>query len=285
MSLMEFPRNVVPLGPADQDPWNDILYAQMTRADPPGMRRVTRPQITTSHHLPGSWRLAWYPEDPGIYPDCVHKAGPEDMDVDRACQEIATDSSYHGRVTSNPFCPLVGNKLMQSQRHVNTLTRLWYLLEGDTKPEVSDWLVYRRVLLKGLWNQVSDIYPISAVTPDFYLYPRPDPLVYTDYPFNWYPLDGPPSLIMEVTEDVTAFFDYGVKVSLYARMGVAEYWILDPHCQETPPLHGWKLIPEGIYKPIEPLADGSVWPPRVLQGIWFLQNNLLTLIKRDRIPV
>lgn len=42
-------------------------------------------------------------------------------------------------------------------------------------------------------------------------------------------IDGAPDLLVEILAPGTARRDLGIKATLYARYGVAYYWVLDPH--------------------------------------------------------
>ena len=44
-------------------------------------------------------------------------------------------------------------------------------------------------------------------------------------------IEGPPDLMVEILSPSTEARDRGYKKSLYARFGVAEYWIMDPKTQ------------------------------------------------------
>ena len=67
---------------------------------------------------------------------------------------------------------------------------------------------------------------------------------------------------MEVASPSTASNDLGHKRDLYAQLGIAEYWRLDPTGGELygQPLTGERLV-DGEYQPYElhSDADGTVW--------------------------
>ena len=72
----------------------------------------------------------------------------------------------------------------------------------------------------------------------------------------------PPDFVMEVASPSTADNDLGYKGLLYARLGIQEYWRLDPTGGELygRPLVGERLV-DGEYRPYElhTAADGTTW--------------------------
>ena len=72
----------------------------------------------------------------------------------------------------------------------------------------------------------------------------------------------PPDFVLEVASPSTASNDLGHKRDLYARLGIAEYWRLDPTGGELygQPLTGERLV-DGEYQPYElnSDADGTIW--------------------------
>jgi Uma2 family endonuclease len=69
-----------------------------------------------------------------------------------------------------------------------------------------------------------------------------------------------PDVVFEITSKSTEEEDLGRKRTLYARLGVQEYFLFDP-LQEylRPPLQGYRLV-DGVYRPVvpEPSSDGEV---------------------------
>lgn len=66
-----------------------------------------------------------------------------------------------------------------------------------------------------------------------------------------------PCFVIEVTSPTTRREDRGKKRDIYARLGVAEYFLYDPQAEYLrPPLQGFRLA-VGVYLPIEPDADGA----------------------------
>ena len=72
----------------------------------------------------------------------------------------------------------------------------------------------------------------------------------------------PPDFVMEVASPSTADNDLGHKRLLYARLGIREYWRLDPRGGELygQPLVGERLV-DGEYRPFELhiAEDGTTW--------------------------
>ena len=103
----------------------------------------------------------------------------------------------------------------------------------------------------------------DRVGPDCFITLGANPDLVYQFPnyFVW-EVGKPPDFVMEVASPSTASNDLGHKRDLYARLGVPEYWKLDPTGGE---LYGAALVGErlvdGEYVPfglnVEP--DGSVW--------------------------
>ena len=84
-----------------------------------------------------------------------------------------------------------------------------------------------------------------------------------DVPNYWMWQHGkPPDFVMEVASPSTAANDLGPKRLLYARLGIQEYWRLDPTGGELygQPLVGERLV-DGKYQPFElhTADDGTTW--------------------------
>ena len=69
----------------------------------------------------------------------------------------------------------------------------------------------------------------------------------------------PPDVVFEVTSRSTRGEDLRTKHELYARLGVAEYFLFDPLGEYLrPPLQGYRLT-QGHYRMLSPAEDGSLW--------------------------
>ena len=86
-----------------------------------------------------------------------------------------------------------------------------------------------------------------------------------------------PSLIFEITSEDTWRVDLGEKRDLYARLGVAEYFVFDPEVNYIDPvLQGFRLE-NGQYVALTPAADSSL-ESRELQLRLVPQDNWLRLV-------
>ena len=74
-------------------------------------------------------------------------------------------------------------------------------------------------------------------------------------------IQGTPDLVVEVLSPSTADRDRQLKLGLYARFGVREYWIVDPIEESVQVL---ELGPEGL-GPAQTYTTGAV-PSRVVAG-------------------
>jgi Uma2 family endonuclease len=95
----------------------------------------------------------------------------------------------------------------QNWRHASSVDRAWEVL--------------RRVLTAGFWVRMQlplNLGPHSAPEPDISVVAgrRSD---YTDHPTT--------ALLLVEVSDTTLAYDRGPKASLYARIGIADYWIIN----------------------------------------------------------
>ncbi len=69
----------------------------------------------------------------------------------------------------------------------------------------------------------------------------------------------PPDVVFELTSPSTRSEDCRTKHDLYARLGVAEYFLFDPLAEYLrPPFQGYRLR-RGHYRSLRPAGDGSLW--------------------------
>ena len=68
---------------------------------------------------------------------------------------------------------------------------------------------------------------------------------------------GPPDLVVEVASPSTRRRDHGVKLEIYARYGVAEYWLVDPAAKavETLRLENGRFITTSRLGPTDALTS------------------------------
>ncbi len=154
-----------------------------------------------------------------------------------------------------------------------------YYPESDGKPMAEtdlhrDEMFDLIARLQGRYADAPDVYvsgnlllyyqegdPRAAVAPDVFVVqgvPKGQRRIYK----LW--LEGvPPAVVIEVTSRKTKGEDRRTKRALYARLGVAEYFMYDPEAEYlSPPLQGLRLI-AGMYQPQVPLADGSLRSERL----------------------
>ena len=102
------------------------------------------------------------------------------------------------------------------------------------------------------------------IAPDIYIAFGVDaPGIWANLPNYWmWEVGKPPDFALEVASPSTADNDLGHKRDLYARLGITEYWRLDPTGGELygKPLEGERLV-DGVYRPFEVNtdADGTIW--------------------------
>ena len=145
--------------------------------------------------------------------------------------------------------------------------------ESDGKPMAEsdlhrDWMVRIIELLKahfaGQRVYVSGnllIYyvegdPKKCVAPDAFVVKDCDPRRRKIY--KLWEEGKPPNFVLETTSDSTQSEDLQHKMRLYARLGVAEYFLYDPLGDWLePPLLGYRMVGGG-YVPLEPGDNGGI---------------------------
>lgn len=91
-------------------------------------------------------------------------------------------------------------------------------------------------------------------------------------------LNGPADLAIEIISPESRERDSVIKLEEYARAGIGEYWLLDPHRQEAA---FYQLGANGVYVPASVDTDGF-YHSRVLNGLrlrvsWLWQDPLPSL--------
>jgi Uma2 family endonuclease len=103
-------------------------------------------------------------------------------------------------------------------------------------------------------NDVGEVYhapvdvrlsPHDIVVPDLIFITRDRRGIYGDQV-----VEGAPDLVVEILSPSTRTRDLGLKLALYARVGVREYWVADPDART---LVIYALTNEGGYRLIEPV--------------------------------
>jgi Uma2 family endonuclease len=87
--------------------------------------------------------------------------------------------------------------------------------------------------------------PHDIVEPDLIFLSRGRTTIYEDRI-----VEGAPDLVIEILSPSTRRRDLGLKLALYARAGVREYWVADP---EARTLVIYALTEQGGYQLIEPV--------------------------------
>ncbi|MBR8830986.1 MAG: Uma2 family endonuclease [Chlorogloea purpurea SAG 13.99] len=135
-----------------------------------------------------------------------------------------------------------------------------------------NYLFYGVETLKNHFQNREDVYvsgnlfiyyergvPSAVIAPDVFVIfgvPNTERTVYKAWEEN----NHLPSFVMEITSRTTKANDQRDKPSIYARLGVSEYFQYDPTCDYlNPPLQASRLV-NGVYEPIQPvsLEDGGI---------------------------
>ena len=127
-----------------------------------------------------------------------------------------------------------------------------------------NWFEGRNVFVSAggfiFWNRSNGN---DRISPDSYIALDTDPDFVYRFPNYWiWEVGKPPDFVMEVASPSTASNDLGHKRDLYASLGIAEYWRLDPTGGDLygVALMGERLI-DGEYVPYElgVAVDGSAF--------------------------
>ncbi|MEM1033071.1 MAG: Uma2 family endonuclease [Myxococcota bacterium] len=110
--------------------------------------------------------------------------------------------------------------------------------------------------------------PSSVVSPDVYVVrgvPKRTRRVFK----LWEEAAGP-CFVVEMSSRSTWIEDHGNKKAIYARLGVAEYFLFDPEgVALDPPLQGYRLSEDGEYRRLQP-GPGGVFEVKSLGlTMWF----------------
>ena len=171
------------------------------------------------------------------------------------------------------------------QDYLNTPDDIRYqLIEGALVREPAPTVPHQRVLLKlallitpfvedNRLGEVllapTDVYlsDTNVVQPDLLVVSAARAEIITERDIH-----GPPDLVVEVASPSTQRRDHGVKLDIYARYGVAEYWLVDPSAKaiETLRLEDGRFIATGHLGPADtltsPLLPGLTIPLGKLFG-------------------
>jgi Uma2 family endonuclease len=94
----------------------------------------------------------------------------------------------------------------------------------------------------------------------------------------WEEESGAPDLVLEALSTKTWRKDVERKPGLYGKLGVREYWIVDPLGRLTEPIRGWHRC-RGVFQRIEP-ADSGGLPSEVLDAELYFDGKELRVWNR-----
>ena len=112
--------------------------------------------------------------------------------------------------------------------------------------------------------------------------------IWDNLPSYWmWEVGKPPDFALEVASPSTSPNDLGNKRDLYARLGITEYWRLDPTGGELygKPLEGERLV-DGEFRPFElhTAPDGTTWAHSEVLGVRFHYGEELPYLFDVRDP-
>ena len=162
-------------------------------------------------------------------------------------------------------------------------------LPMSTNPDHLEWMIRCHRELKHRYRGRQDLYlgfdmlvyyergnREAAVAPDVFVSFGVPPRTRPSY-FVWLE-DKPPDAVWEFGAPLTVKGDAGEKKETYRRMGVREYWLVDPvGGVHDPRVQGFELV-DGLYErmPWEEGPDGSVavWSPVLQLELRFADGRL-----------
>jgi len=148
-----------------------------------------------------------------------------------------------------------GLGVAESTRHHLAAHDLFYMLEERYRDTADVFVASNLYIYYEKGN------PRAMVSPDVFVafgVPRRDRLVYK----LWEEPAGP-TVVFEVTSPTSRARDVILKKAVYARLGVAEYFLTDPLWEYLkPPLRGFHLV-QGAYRSIKPGPDGALMSERL----------------------
>jgi hypothetical protein len=90
-----------------------------------------------------------------------------------------------------------------------------------------------------------------------------------------------PCVIFEIASERTWQEDIEAKRELYARLGVAEYFVFDPEgVYLDPPLQGFRFTARGAYAPLTAAIDGSLTSQQL--SLRLLAEGTMLRLRSDR---
>ena len=157
---------------------------------------------------------------------------------------------------------------MQQELTITTLAfmlRWWFSRRPDVFVSAGGFI---------FWNPANGN---ERVAPDCYIALETDPGFVYQFPnyFLW-EVGKPPDFVLEVASPSTASNDMGRKRDLYARLGIPEYWKLDPTGGELygAPLVGERLVDgEYVAYVLNTEPDGSVWSRSEVLNLDFIWDG------------
>lgn len=143
-----------------------------------------------------------------------------------------------------------GRPMAESDRHRNEMMDLIAMLQARYA-DAADVYVSGNLLL-----YYEEGNPRASVAPDVFVVlgvPKRLRRIY-----KLWEEGAPPAVVFEITSRSTRREDLRTKRDLYARLGVAEYFLYDPEAEYLhPPLQGFRLV-AGAYEPLSGDADGRL---------------------------
>ena len=184
----------------------------------------------------------------------VHVARAVRWGHHRGERATMTTRRHHGRGEAATR-PIVypesdGKPMAESDIHRDEMVRLIYTLQ-DAFADRADVYVSGNMLL-----YYEEGNPRASVAPDVMVFKGV--AKHRRRIYKLWEERMPPSMVIEVTSPMTRREDRAKKWALYARLGVAEYYLYDPLNEYLrPPLQGYRLD-EGEFRAIAPDVDGGL---------------------------
>lgn len=181
--------------------------------------------------------------------------------MDAIVRERATFAEYDALPETNQIVELIDGEIVTSpprDSHQRTLLKVVYTLIGFNLPG-RFCLVPSGLHFDDSNSFEPDLFWVRADSSDCVLEANER---------YWH---GAPDLVIEVLSPSTAPDDRGIKFETYQKIGVGEYWLVDPEAKYTEvyQLEGGKFERQGVFKAAQSFVSAVLNGATIDQRTWY----------------